>query len=53
MKIKTLRGLIPTAEVVISYGTCAAACDESSLTSEFKAQIEKKLRENIRVEKIN
>lgn len=42
-----------TAEVVISYGTRVASCDESTLSGEFKAQIEKKLRENIRVKKIN
>lgn len=42
-----------TAEVVISYGMPVSTCDESSATfGEFKAQSEKKLRENIEVEKI-
>jgi hypothetical protein len=42
-----------TAEVVISYGTPFSSCGESSLTGEFKAQIEKRLRENIEVKKID
>ena len=40
-----------TAEVIISYGVPVSSCDESSMTGEFKAQIEKKLRESIRVKK--